>query len=264
MPVGQADGRQLLRWLTAAHFHAVDWTIVPGTTHERATLREVDTATPEYLAFERQLYAKTLEQLGFQDVLAPDQEMGAIENETIELKLYSPLRAELAEEEPVRDWIEEPESPAPLPLTGDDLSAPEFRAAIRKGIEVEQAPEESERGLMAYFDGSAAVDEKVLSFFPSVEEVDGRLYGVAVCQLKSRLTSDELAELKEYCVGQYADGWGEGYEQRPRKTSYGDLYVSFWQDKDFFILTKEEMDAAKAPGRDPRRVTKSRGEQDGR
>lgn len=247
----QADGRQLLRWLAAAHFHAVDWTIVPSTPYERAILREVDTTTPEYQAFERQLYAKTLEQLGFQDILAPDQEMGVIENETIELKLYSPLRAELAEEEPVRDWINEPESPAPLPLTGDDLSAPEFRAAILKGIEDEQAPEESERGLMAYFDGSVTVDEKVLSFFPSVEEVDGRLYGVAVCQLKSRLTPDELAELKEYCIGQYADGWGEGYEQRPRKTSYGDLYVSFWQDKDFFILTKEEMETARAASRAP-------------
>lgn len=247
----QADGRQLLRWLTAAHFHAIDWNIVPGTPYERAILREVDTTTPEYKTFERQLYAKTLEQFGFQDILAPDQEMGVIENETIELKLYSPLRAELAEEEPVRDWIDEPESPAPLPLTGDDLSAPEFRAAILKGIEDEQAPEESERGLMAYFDGSVTIDEKVLSFFPSAEEVDGRLYGVAVCQLKSRLTPDELAELKEYCIGQYADGWGEGYEQRPRKTSYGDLYVSFWQDKDFFILTKEEMETARAASRAP-------------
>lgn len=95
----QADGRQLLRWLAAAHFHAVDWAIVPGTPYERATLREVDTTTPEYHAFEGQLYAKALEQFGFQDVLAPGQEMGAIENETIELKLYSTLRAELAEEE---------------------------------------------------------------------------------------------------------------------------------------------------------------------
>ena len=79
---------------------------------------------------------------------------------------------------------------------------------------------------MAYFYGSDAVDEKVVSIVPSVEETDGRLYGVAVCQVKGKLAPEELAELKEYCTSQYADGWGEGYEQRPRKTSYGELYVS--------------------------------------
>ena len=30
----EMDGWQLLRYLTAAHFRAVDWAIVPGTTHE--------------------------------------------------------------------------------------------------------------------------------------------------------------------------------------------------------------------------------------
>ena len=71
----EADGRQLLRWLTAAHFHAVDWSIVPGTTYERAALREVDTAAPGYQAFERQLYEKVLERMGFQDVLVPREEL---------------------------------------------------------------------------------------------------------------------------------------------------------------------------------------------
>ncbi len=70
----EADGRQLLRWLTAAHFHAVDWSIVPGTTYERAALREVDTSTPEYQAFEKQLYEKVLERMGFQHLLTPDRD----------------------------------------------------------------------------------------------------------------------------------------------------------------------------------------------
>lgn len=248
----EADGRQLLRWLTAADFHAVDWSIVPGTTYERAALREVDTAAPEYREFERQLYEKTLERMGFQDILAPKQEMGAAKEQVTELRLYSPLSAELVEEAPVRDWIEEPEPSPPQPLTGDELSAPEFRAAILRGIEDEQSPEEAERGLMAYFYGSDAVDEKVVSIVPSVEETDGRLYGVAVCQVKGKLAPEELAELKEYCTSQYADGWGEGYEQRPRKTSYGELYVSFWQSKDFFILTKEELETKRTPSRAPR------------
>ena len=86
----EADGRQLLRWLTAAHFRAVDWDIVPGTTCEAAALREVDTSAPEYQAFEKQLYEKVLERMGFQDILAPKQEITAIEDKTTELKQYSP------------------------------------------------------------------------------------------------------------------------------------------------------------------------------
>ena len=86
----EADGCQLLRWLTAAHFRAVDWTIVPGTTYERATLRDVDTSTPEYCAFEKQLYEKVLERMGFQDILVPEQEVSVIEDKTTELKLHSP------------------------------------------------------------------------------------------------------------------------------------------------------------------------------
>ena len=245
------DGHQLLDWLTAVRFQAVEWDMIPNSTYESATLLGVDTSTPEYQAFEQQLYGKVLSRMGFENIVAPEQEAGAIESKVTELKLYSPLSAELVEEEPVRDWIDEPEPSMPLPLTGDDLSAPELRAAILKGIEDEQAPEETERGLMAYFDGSDAVNEKVVSFFPSVEEVDGRLYGVAVCQLKEALTPSEMAELKEYCSCQYADGWGEGYEQRPRRTSYGELYVSFWQAKDFFILTKEEMETSRVASRSP-------------
>ena len=60
----EANGHELLRYLTAAHFGAVSWEVVPGTTYERAILREVDTSTPEYQAFARQLYAKALERMG--------------------------------------------------------------------------------------------------------------------------------------------------------------------------------------------------------
>ena len=231
------EGHQLLDWLTAVHFQAVEWEIIPNSTYESATLLPVDTSTPEYQAFEKQLYEKVLDRMGFQDILAPRQEVSDIENQTTELKLYSRLSGELTEQE----------YDDPQPMDGGDLAM--FQDVILQGIEDEQMPEEEERGLMAYFDGSDAVNEKVISVFPSVEEVDGRLYGVAVCQLKEVLTLGEVAELKEYCLCQYSDGWGEGYEQRPRRTSYGELYVSFWQNRDFFILTKEEMETARAASR---------------
>ena len=64
-----ADGRQLLRYLTAARFGAVSWETVPGTTYEKAILGKVDTSTPEYIAFEKRLYETVLERMGFREQL---------------------------------------------------------------------------------------------------------------------------------------------------------------------------------------------------
>lgn len=238
------EGHQLMNWLTAVRFQAVEWKIVSGTCYERAVLHKVDTSTPEYRAFECELYRKVLDRMGFGDLLAPEEvvksqglEVSAIESQPTELKLYSPLSGELTEQE----------YDDPQPMDGGDLAM--FQDVILQGIEDEQLPEEAERGLMTYFYGSKTVDEKVLSVFVDVENVDGKLYGVAVCKVKGSLSPGELEELKEFCTGQYSDGWGEGYEQRPRKTDYGDLYVSFWEHDGFFIRTKEEMEAARVPTR---------------
>ena len=76
----EADGHALLRYLTAAHFGAVSWEVVPGTTYERAILQEMDTSTAEYQAFERQFYAKALERMGFQEFLPV--EPGKVQEQT--------------------------------------------------------------------------------------------------------------------------------------------------------------------------------------
>ena len=70
----EADGHELLKYLTALHFHAVRWEAVPGTPYEKAVLLDVDTATPEYRAFEKQLYTQALRDLGFQGLLPQEQE----------------------------------------------------------------------------------------------------------------------------------------------------------------------------------------------
>ena len=62
-------GPQLMRYLEAAYFSAVKWEIV-GHTYEKATLLPVDTTTAQYKAYEEQLYAKTLNKLGFEVVAA--------------------------------------------------------------------------------------------------------------------------------------------------------------------------------------------------
>ena len=228
-----AKGPLLLRYLVAAQFGAVTWEIVPGTCHEKAILGTVDTSAPEYRAFEGKLYEKALEWMGFQDIIAPGQE----------LKLYSRLSGELTA----------PGYDGPQPLDGNDLA--KFRTVILQGIEDGRMPEEEERGLMLYYDGPSDVDEKVVSLFPTVEEADGELYGVAVCRINGTLSAGELAELKEYCRCQYNDAWGEEFAQRPRRTRFGDLHVSFYVDSSDSILTKDEM-AAGLPGRAPHRLTR--------
>ncbi len=158
-------------------------------------------------------------------------------NDTTTLKLYSPLTAEL-QIEPIDDaYYDEPDMEQ---LHGGDLVF--FREAILDGIAQEQLPDEAERGLMFYFYGPDSVNQKVESMKPTVEVVHGQLYGVAECKIKEALNEAELSALKDYCAGQYADGWGEGFEQRPRATGDGDLYVHFWQSKGFFLKTKQELE----------------------
>ena len=158
-------------------------------------------------------------------------------NDTTTLKLYSPLTAELQIEPLDDDYYDEPDMEQ---LHSGDLVF--FQEAILDGIAQEQLPGEAERGLMAYFHGPDSVNQKVESMKPTVEVVHGQLYGVAECRIKGALTEAELSALKDYCAGQYADGWSEGFEQRPRATGDGDLYVHFWQSKGFFLKTKQELE----------------------
>ena len=57
----------------------------------------------------------------------------------------------------------------------------------------------------------------------------------------------------EYITGQYADGWGEAFEQRDIQVDGGCLNVHFYQDKGFRIQkkgraeTKESMSDRKRP-----------------
>jgi hypothetical protein len=39
----------------------------------------------------------------------------------------------------------------------------------------------------------------------------------------------------------HIDGWGEGFEQREIETDIGDIYVSFWNYRDWFIKSAEEL-----------------------
>ena len=67
----EANGYQLMKYLVAGYFGSVEWSVVPGTCYESASLLPVDTSTSEYRAFERQVYREALCSMGFQELL-PD------------------------------------------------------------------------------------------------------------------------------------------------------------------------------------------------
>ena len=102
-----------------------------------------------------------------------------------------------------------------------------------------RVPEEAERGLMLWCD-KEFLDVKVRSAVFTAEARDGRLWGVAECQVVGQLSPEELTGLKDYLTGQAADGVGEGLEQQAIRVDGGELYVHMWQPEGWSIQTEAE------------------------
>ncbi len=91
----------------------------------------------------------------------------------------------------------------------EDISPREavaYEDQILAAIAKENRHFENDRGLAEYIHDEA-LKKKVYSLYPSVEIVDGELWGVMTAGLKEPLSGEETAELLEFVTGQASDGY---------------------------------------------------------
>lgn len=118
----------------------------------------------------------------------------------------------------------------------------DYKWAIEEALELDVADDETD--MAEFFDRDDGVKAKLVSARWGVESYRGRLFGKIECSLKEPLTDSEAEILKEWIIGQNADGYGEHFEQQTIDTEDGDLYVSFWNSgDDYSIMAHDELDA---------------------
>ena len=145
---------------------------------------------------------------------------------------YCPLVARVYPRDEYGGYDEYPDD-----YVGDFLV--QYEDKIRKLIKQEELHGEN---LATYFSGSDGAVSKLKEIHFGTQNVDGVLYGKIRVELTETLTEEEDAEIKEFLIGQCADGFGEGLEQREIEIPERIMYVSFWNADDFFMLNEEEFD----------------------
>ena len=195
----------------------------------RNTLEEAGTL--EHIDDEGRFHVRQSD--GGERILTLGEEMFSVHPpESTQLKLYMPLTASFYARNEWGDWDETGEE-------WDGRTLLDYEDRILGFMVRNRVPEEAERGLMLWCD-KEFLDVKVRSAVFTAEARDGRLWGVAECQVVGQLSPEELTSLKDYLTGQAADGVGEGLEQQAIRVDGGELYVHLWQSEGWSIQTEGE------------------------
>ena len=165
-------------------------------------------------------------------ILRKDRPIESLPDELSEIRLFSPLKAELYRKVGWGDLSAEPEEISAYELC-------EYEDSITEQIAGERLDSEGERGLATYLH-NRLLNRKVASMVPAVEVWQGELWGVLEVKSYGPLSQNMLKAVMDEWSGQESDGWGEGFEQRPIEIDEGELYVSFWNPSDSFFITTEE------------------------
>ena len=166
-------------------------------------------------------------------------------SKTIELRLYSPLHVEIIDLD--QGQKESPIAPLEMAEAGDTAAyTDQIFSAIQNLRPQMDARNAFTNGTKSW---ERSLSPKITSLSQSVEKIDGRLYGVAVCQSRVPLGREEVQELKTYCQNEYDMGRQDGYAHCPRQAPHKGLYIHYWQDGGDRMLTRAELEAALDSGR---------------
>lgn len=115
-----------------------------------------------------------------------------------------------------------------------------YEYEIRELLQKEQDLDGANMKDFFYDDDNA--QKKMVSCKWDIVDRNNTLYGKVEFRLKEPFTAEEKELVRDWCIGQAADGLGESAEQRPIETEDGDLYVSMWNSSDdYFMYDEDEM-----------------------
>ena len=98
--------------------------------------------------------------------------------------------------------------------------------------------------IASFFNEDAVLKAKLVAATWSVEEQnDHQLMGLCTLHLRENITLEEKEILRDWVLGQNADGAFESLEDYPIETGEGTLRVSLWNDgDDYFVKDRMELD----------------------
>ena len=160
------------------------------------------------------------------------------------LKLYTPLHVEVTESGPGYQQSIQLPDPEDWMAWTDPSRIKAYHRAVLDTITADPPAKDMTAVFQSDLQGLPAFRElagKIDSIVQTVEDVDGKFFGVTACRIKGGLDAIEAAMLKEYCRALNDEGLEIKEFYCPPSKYHDHLEVEIWCDKDQFIFTRQEM-----------------------